>query len=326
MSEKYEARIGRLERLGAKLFNVANCLVSFGELSAGSGRNESSIAAMELSFCLSLPLPVQIVVVPDTALDTELKTHPFVFGAPHIRFFAAHPVFDPSGLNIGTVWLIDYQPHVFDDESRQIFADLAVMVEREMILTSMQKSQLELIRQNRSLKRESLIDPILGTWNKSAIVRSLRIEMDRCSKAEKSLSLLMVTLDQSRAIDEACGNAVSDLMLVKMVSRIRSCIRPFDALGRFGNDMFLMVLPGASHLVAIAVAERIRLTIMSHPESIQDTRFELTISAGIVSTDTFPDVQPEILISCAEKALISARKAGSNRVVQAMPTQPDILI
>lgn len=326
MTEKYEVRVGRLERLGVKLFGVANCLVSFGHLAARFDRGDHSMIALESRFCDSLPFPHDIVVVPDTKLDTELAVHRMVVAAPFIRFYAAHPVLDPARNIVGSVSLIDYQPHHFDDECRQILADLVVMVEREMILTAMHQTQLELVKQNRNLKRDALIDPILGTWNKGAIIRSLRIEMERCGKAEKPLSLLFVTLDQIRAIHDAHGIAISDMLLLKMVSRIRSCIRPFDVLGRFGSDIFLMVLPGASHLVATAVAERIRLTIMSHPEVIEENSVELTISAGVVSTDTHPEAGPEVLISYAEKALLSARNAGNNRVVQAMPAQPDITI
>ncbi len=150
--------------------------------------------------------------------------------------------------------------------------------------------------------------------------------MERCGKAGKPISLLFASLDQIAAIRDFHGIATSDMVLVNIVSRIRSCIRPFDALGRFGSDIFLMVLPGASHLVATAVAERIRLSIMSHPDTIDEKSIDLTISAGIISTDIFPDAEPEALIAYAEKALLSARNAGNNRVVQAMPEQPDITI
>jgi diguanylate cyclase (GGDEF)-like protein len=326
LSEKYEARIRRIERLGVKLFGVANCLVSLGDLSDRAYHGEHSMNALETMFCDGLAVPDEILVVKDATLDAKLALNRFVAGAPHIRFYAVHPILDASRNVIGCVSLIDYLPREFDDENRQIFADLLVMVERELLMLSMYKIQIGLIKQNRNLKRDSLIDPILGTWNKGAIVRSLRIEMERCNKAEKPLALLVVSLDQIAAILAAHGTAIGDMVLVKMISRIRSCIRPFDALGRFGNDVFLMVLPGASRLVATAVAERIRLTIMTNPEEIDEASLPLTISAGIVSTDTFPDAEPEILISYAEKALLSAKTAGNNRVVSAMVEQPDIII
>ncbi|MDO8701783.1 MAG: diguanylate cyclase [Undibacterium sp.] len=326
LSENYETRISRIERLGIHLFRVANCLVSFGNLSARFDRGENSVIALEALFCDSQSFPDEIRVICDTRLDSEFVSHRMVAGDPHIRFYATHPIVDSARNIVGSLNLIDYQPHEFDDEHRLLLADLAVMVERELILSAMQQTQLELIKQNRNLKRESLIDPILGTWNKPAIIRSLRIEMERCGKAGKPISLLFASLDQIAAIRDFHGIATSDMVLVNIVSRIRSCIRPFDALGRFGSDIFLMVLPGASHLVATAVAERIRLSIMSHPDTIDEKSIDLTISAGIISTDIFPDAEPEALIAYAEKALLSARNAGNNRVVQAMPEQPDITI
>jgi diguanylate cyclase (GGDEF)-like protein len=326
LSEKYEVRIGRIERLGVNLFNVANCLISFGHLSARFDRGENSVVGLEAQFCDSQPLPSEIKVVCDTNLDADLAVHKLVVGDPNIRFFATHPIMDSARNIVGSLNLIDYQARKFTDEHRLLLADLTVMVERELILSSMQKMQLELIKQNRNLKRESLIDPILGTWNKAAIIRSLRIEMDRCSKAEKPMSLLFASLDQIGAIRDSSGIAASDMVLVKIVSRIRSCIRPFDALGRFGSDIFLIVLPGASNLVATAVAERIRLSIMTHPDIVDDKTVDLTISAGIISTDIFPDTEPELLITLAEKALLSAKNAGNNCVVQAVPEQPDLTI
>ena len=325
LSEKYDVRIGRIERLGVHIFNVANCLVSFGNLSARFDRGENSVVGLEALFCDSQGFPDEIKVVCNTMLNANLAVHKLVAGDPNIRFFATHPIMDSARNIVGSLNLIDYRVHEFNDEHRLLLADLAVMVERELILSSMQKMQLDLVKQNRNLKRESLIDPILGTWNKAAIVRSLRIEMERCGKAEKPLSLLFASLDQIANIRQAHGISTSDMILVKTVSRIRSCIRPFDALGRFGSDVFLVVLPGASNFIATAVAERIRLSILSHPEEIDEQSVELTISAGIVSTDTFPGVDPEVLVTLAESALLSAKKAGNNCVVQALPERSDIL-
>ncbi|GGC92876.1 GGDEF domain-containing protein [Undibacterium terreum] len=325
-AEKFENRLKRFERLGLRLFSVANCMVNFINSPARFDKAERSMAALEVMFCESMPVPEDVVVVPDTRNDPALAENRLVVGAPYIRFYAAQPIWDHAQNLMGSVALIDYQPREFSDEDKHLLSDLAVMIERELALSTMYHAQLELIKQNRNLKRDSLIDPILGTWNKAAIVRSLRLEMDRCSKAEKPLSLIFASLDQSDVIRNTHGIAASDVIMVKIVSRIRSCIRPFDALGRFGNDVFLIVLPGASHLVATAVAERIRLAVMTHPDKIGDAQIALTITAGMISTDTFPNVEPETLISLAEKALLSAKSAGNNRVVQATPMQPDITI
>lgn len=326
VSERMELRLGRFERLGIKLFNVANCFISFGQLVPRFEHLVHSITNMEAAFSDSIPPVDEILVIPDLRLHEHLGKHPLVAGGPQIRFFASNPIFDHTNQLIGSVILIDYQPRDLDDEERQSLSDLASMAEREMAFGALYQSQLEVIKQNRNLKRDSLIDPLLGTWNKSAIVRSLKLEMERCAKAIKPLALLIVSVDQMEHLRDVHGVAATDMILVKTVSRIRSCVRPFDALGRFGTDLLLVVLPGASHLVATAVGERIRASVLMHPESIDSVDTALTISAGTASTDIFPDAEPEALVSLAEKALLSARNAGNNCVVQATPAQPDMII
>ena len=108
-------------------------------------------------------------------------------------------------------------------------------------------------------------------------------------------------------------------MLVKVASRLRSCIRPQEALGRYGGEEFLIVLPGASHATAMAVAERMRVAVASQPEIIGGAALSLTISAGVASTDLFPTASTEELISRADVALYAAKDAGRNRVVNAVP-------
>ena len=77
-----------------------------------------------------------------------------------------------------------------------LLADLSHMVERELDIAVMRNDQNELRRQIRNLKRDALMDPVLGMWNRNAIVRSLGLEMERCARAEKPLSLLFIGVEQ----------------------------------------------------------------------------------------------------------------------------------
>jgi diguanylate cyclase (GGDEF)-like protein len=192
-------------------------------------------------------------------------------------------------------------------------------VERELELRSINASQLDLQKKNKNLRRKSLIDPLIGTWNRGAIMRILTIEAIRCDKAGLPLSLIVADLDYFKKINDTYGHPAGDAVLVKVASRLRSCIRPQEALGRYGGEEFLIVLPGSSHKTAMAVAERMRTAIASQPESIAGTPLNLTISAGVASTDLFPTATTEELISRADVALYAAKDGGRNRVVNAEP-------
>lgn len=316
--ESYETKIARFERLGIRLFSVANCLVSFGQLTARFNRSELAMVMQEANLCDSMGFATELSVIEDLSKDPNLAQHPYVANDPHIRFCARYPICDAENQVVGSIFLIDYVVRGLDDESRLLLADLASLVEREIDLAFLRNEQTELRRQIRNLKRDALMDPVLGMWNRGAIVRSLGLEMERCSKAEKPLSLLFIGVEQYANLKEQFGSATSDALLLRVASRMRSCIRPFDALGRFETDAFMVVLPGASNLVAAAVAERIRLSVITHQEKLGEHAVDVQVSIGIASSSLFPSLDPSNLITQAELALRTARQSGKY-IVQATP-------
>lgn len=309
----------RIRRIGKRMFDVANCVIAFGT-TAPAFQDGGSADAIETAFCYDISLSDELVVVNDTCKHASLGLHRAVNGAPHIRFYASHPVYNQDKVLVGSISLVDYTSRpLFCEGDRQMLADLAALVERELELRSVNASQLDLQKKNKNLRRKSLIDPLIGTWNRGAIMRILTIEAIRCDKAGLPLSLIVADLDYFKKINDTYGHPAGDAVLVKVASRLRSCIRPQEALGRYGGEEFLIVLPGSSHKTAMAVAERMRMAIASQPESIAGAMLNLTVSAGVASTDVFPTATTEELISRADVALYAAKDAGRNRVVNAEP-------
>lgn len=309
----------RLRRIGKRMFDVANCVITFG-MTSPSSRTVDEREAIETAFCYDISLSDDLVVVGDVRKHVSLRSHRAVEGEPHIRFYASHPIYNQDKLLVGSVCLLDYAPRaVFREGDRRMLADLAALVERELELRSANASQLDLQKKNKNLRRKSLIDPLIGTWNRGAIMRILSIEAVRCDKAGLPLSLIVADLDYFKRINDTYGHPAGDAVLVKVASRLRSCIRPQEALGRYGGEEFLIVLPGSSHKTAMAVAERMRTAIASQPESIAGAVLQLTVSAGIASTDLFPAATTDELISRADVALYAAKDRGRNRVVNAEP-------
>jgi diguanylate cyclase (GGDEF)-like protein len=312
-------QIERIRRIGVRMFSVHACIIILQDGFQTCSTFKDGAPSVETSFCCSIPTPEDLVVVVDTHADERLRGHHLVSGAPRIRFYAAQPIYNSDRAIIGSINLIDYLPRIFGKDDQQLLIDLAALVQRELHLQSMTALQLDLQKKNKNLRRKSLIDPMIGTWNRGAIMRILTIEALRCGKAGIPLSLVVVDLDHFKNINDTYGHPAGDTVLVKIASKLRSCIRPQEALGRYGGEEFLIVLPGASHATALAVAERMRLAVANQPEVIGDASLSLTISAGVSSTDIFPSATTEELISRADMALYVAKNAGRNRAVQAAP-------
>jgi diguanylate cyclase (GGDEF)-like protein len=318
-SDSIDQQIERIRRIGKRIFNVADCVVAIDDKSAGLLQGGQTIASASEAFCYSLPQPGEMRVVPDTRSDSFLSQHRLVVGAPHIRFYATHPIHNQDNVIIGSVNLIDYTPHRFSADDRKMFSDLAALVDREVHFRLINASQIDLQKKNKSLRRKSLIDPMLGIWNRGAIMRILTIEAIRCDKIGAPISLIVADLDYFKKINDTHGHPAGDAVLVNVASKLRNCIRPQEALGRYGGEEFLIVLPGASHATALSVAERMRREVAAAPVLVNGATFNLTISAGVASTDLFPSATTEELISRADVALYAAKDAGRNRVVQATP-------
>jgi diguanylate cyclase (GGDEF)-like protein len=309
----------RIRRIGKRLFRVAKCLLHFDDPSIDFHEGQHSSPSVEADFCASFPLSARLIVVPDMREEPSLIKHAMVAGAPFLQFYASAPVYNAENMLVGRVSLVDYKQRSFSENDRLALIDLACMVERELSVRSMNALQLELQKKNKNLRRKSLIDPLIGTWNRGAIMRILAIEAIRCDKLGVPLSVVVIDLDFFKKINDTYGHPAGDEILVMVTSRLRSCIRAQESLGRYGGEEFLAVLPGSSHEVAYTIAQRMREAVASHVTAIGDAQVNVTISAGVCATDLFPAASTDELISRADKALYKAKDAGRNCVVQAQP-------
>lgn len=309
----------RIRRIGKRLFRVAKCVLCFDDPSIGFHEGQHTQVSIEADFCESFPLTPRMIVIPDMREEALLIQHAMVAGAPFLRFYAVAPIYNAQRMLVGSISLVDHKPRAFSENDRLALADLACMVERELSVRSMSAIQLDLQKKNKNLRRKSLIDPLIGSWNRGAIMRILTIEAVRCDKMGVPLSVIVIDLDLFKKINDTYGHPAGDAVLVQVTNCLRSCIRPQESVGRYGGEEFLVVLPGSSHDVAVAVAERMRIAVARHVEQIGDAMVQVTISAGVASTDLFPAASADELISHADKSLYAAKDAGRNCVKQARP-------
>lgn len=316
--EQLEQQLARIRRIGRQLFQAVDCVILFKCDDCEFPAADARLGAGE-AFCASLPYPEGEIVLPDVRRDPLLRSHAAVTGTPNVRFYAAQPLRNSAGAIIGSISVLDCAPRAFDDKAARLLTDLAALVEREMHLQSMNALQIALQKKNKSLRRRTLVDPMLKIWNRAAIMRILGIEADRCDKLGVPLSLIVVDLDFFKKINDSHGHQAGDTVLVNVAARLRSCIRPQEALGRYGGEEFLVVLPGACPQTALAVAERMCQAVAAQPEAVGGVTLNLSISGGIACTAQFPSASTDELISLADTALYAAKDGGRNRVVQAKP-------
>lgn len=122
----------------------------------------------------------------------------------------------------------------------------------------------------------------------------------------------MLDLDHFKKINDTYGHLVGDKVLRECINRVGSSIRNYDAIGRFGGEEFLVVLPRSAQKDSLSIAERIRTRIIEKEVNVDEASISFTISQGLATSNG--DTSVDNLIAVADEALYRAKKNGRNRV------------
>jgi len=174
------------------------------------------------------------------------------------------------------------------------------------------KLQQQLLEARNQLKIEASHDYLTGILNRRAVMRALSQELERTIRNKKVLSLVLFDLDFFKKINDNYGHLVGDKILCETTKRISSALRPYDRLGRYGGEEFLLVLPDCGYDDAYALCQRIRTLICNEKmENIEET---ISISIGLCVYSSNEKQSMERLLKMTDYALYKAKDNGRNRV------------
>ena len=174
--------------------------------------------------------------------------------------------------------------------------------------------QNELISTRETLRVQAMQDPLTQILNHGAILDALLREVDRAHRQRQPVSVILGDLDAFKAVNDTYGHIVGDQILIEVAERMRSCLRSYDSIGRYGGEEFLMVLPNSDAEQALSLAERIRLAVCNMPFHYKNIELSVTLSQGVTTwTEPYP-FPLERLIQTADGALYLVKNAGRNGV------------
>jgi diguanylate cyclase (GGDEF)-like protein len=172
----------------------------------------------------------------------------------------------------------------------------------------------------RQLQELAHSDALTGIPNRRAIFSFLSSELNRAQKRGDSLTVMMTDLDRFKMINDHFGHAAGDAVLREAAQRLRSGMRASDAIGRYGGEEFLIVLPQCDSRAGKARAEELRRLVESQSVIWETDDIPVTCSFGVASTAS-GNYAMEQLLHDADAALYSAKQAGRNCVAVAATEQ-----
>ncbi len=175
------------------------------------------------------------------------------------------------------------------------------------------------------MKRLATFDALTELCNRRVVLEQLEKEWDRSMREGKALSIVLADIDHFKQFNDRYGHAVGDRVLIHVSQVLRDTVRPYDGIGRYGGEEFLLFFPECDEQRGHQIAERLRKELESRPFKEQDTPLKITASFG--GTTFFADrcrCSVTHLLKIADDALYEAKKAGRNRVIWLPGTEENV--
>ena len=174
--------------------------------------------------------------------------------------------------------------------------------------------QNELIEAREALREKATHDPLTGLWNHEEILRILERQLAMAGRENGYVSAIMVDLDHFKRINDAYGHMAGDAVLCMTAQRFIDQVRMYDAVGRYGGEEFLLVLPACDRDSAVVFAERLRSSICDKKMDVPEGMIPVSISIGVATNSRGKKCDAKALLLAADAALYRAKENGRNRV------------
>ena len=169
------------------------------------------------------------------------------------------------------------------------------------------------------IRYQATHDALTGLWNRGSILDILKRELLRAQREGTTVGVIMADLDHFKNVNDTYGHLAGDDVLREAAQRINAAVRSYDAVGRYGGEEFLIVLPGCEE-DPVRQAGRIRESVCAEPVKTLQGLIAVTASLGATSSDGLQEI--ETILNSADMALYRAKRGGRNRVEHAIFPNP----
>jgi diguanylate cyclase (GGDEF)-like protein len=194
----------------------------------------------------------------------------------------------------------------FDEDERELLRSLSLQA----------ALALENVELHFQIRRQALTDELTGLANHGRFQERLAAESEQVRRYHHPLGLIMLDIDDFKAINDTYGHPQGDFVLEAVARVVRDNSREADTPARYGGEEMALILPHTDLDGAYAIAERVRAAIeaLEIPRIDSDGVLRTTASVGVAATR---DGTRESLIAEADAALYDAKRQGKNRTVRA---------
>jgi GGDEF domain-containing protein len=252
----------------------------------------------EMAFCAHAITADEVMVIPDASGDERFSTNPLVTAAPNIRFYAGAPLRSAEGQNLGTLCVIDQQPHGFSEEQKAVLRMYAEQVSREIEIRQAQSHC-----------------PVTGLWNREAFLALSEKEFQRSKRVGSRLHLLMFE-HQSPPPERMAGGGISaEKGFRELTAEWQNTCAPADLMGRVADQVFALLLVAASSGEAMDIARSLCAVEQRIHRQRTFSREAGRMRVGLTGQEP-EDLSIADMVVRAENALYLTTEEGAEPIIQ----------
>ncbi len=168
-----------------------------------------------------------------------------------------------------------------------------------------------------AITRLAYYDSLTALPNRQLMMERLKRSLRFFSRSGRSVAVLILDLDNFKAINDTLGHDEGDHLLQEVAQRLRACVREQDTVARFGGDEFVVLLEDLENpreraaLLAKAVSDKLLLAL-NRPFLLHGREFACSASIGLTLWHGDPQVDAQELLKRSDMAMYAAKRAGRN--------------
>jgi diguanylate cyclase (GGDEF)-like protein/PAS domain S-box-containing protein len=198
-----------------------------------------------------------------------------------------------------------------DSAGNVLLAGVAVDVSEEVAHhVELERYHRELEEANDQLRKLAVTDELTGLRNRRSFEERLVMEYSMARRRKRELSVLLIDVDNFKAINDRWGHSAGDEVLRRLGTILRTTVRLPDLPARYGGEEFVVLLPESGEASAMGLARRVMQRVAAEDWDNET----LTISVGMASMNESLENGFQ-LVELADEALYAAKRAGKNRVM-----------
>ncbi|MEI6065376.1 MAG: GGDEF domain-containing protein, partial [Pseudanabaena sp. ELA748] len=214
-----------------------------------------------------------------------------VTGDPKIRFYAGVALVVANGSKVGTLCLIDQNPHSLNDEDKDLLRDLGKIVEQELTVAQIATTDdLTQISNRRGFN--------------SLSVHALNV----CRRLNKPASLFFFDLDLFKEINDRYGHGEGDRALIGFSTILKEAFRESDVIARLGGDEFVVLLTNTDYAKSELILSRLDQIRKAYNETAA-RGYDILYSVGIVEFDPQKHHTVEDLLEDGDQLMYAQKKS-----------------